>query len=92
MLYLSIVIPILEAVVQICSVKQVFLAVNYYHKALHLGCCSSPRSASVHLIIRTYFTHLKPLFHFLSPLKTSENFWLSDVFRGYRNGTWVKMG
>ena len=22
-------------------------AVNYYHKALHLGCCSSPRSASV---------------------------------------------
>ena len=23
------------------------LAVNYYHKALHLGCCSCPRSASV---------------------------------------------
>ena len=22
-------------------------AVNYYHKAIHLGCCSSPRSASV---------------------------------------------
>ena len=22
-------------------------AVSYYHKALHLGCCSSPRSASV---------------------------------------------
>ena len=22
-------------------------AVNYYHKVLHLGCCSSPRSASV---------------------------------------------
>ena len=22
------------------------LAVNYYHKALHLGCCSSPRSTS----------------------------------------------
>ena len=21
-------------------------AINYYHKALHLGCCSSPRSAS----------------------------------------------
>ena len=21
-------------------------AVNYYHKAFHLGCCSSPRSAS----------------------------------------------
>ena len=24
-------------------------AVNYYHKALHLGCCSSPRSVSVHI-------------------------------------------
>ena len=24
------------------------LAVNYYHKALHLGCCSSPRSASTY--------------------------------------------
>ena len=23
------------------------VAVNYYHKELHLGCCSSPRSASV---------------------------------------------
>ena len=22
------------------------LTINYYHKALHLGCCSSPRSAS----------------------------------------------
>ena len=22
-------------------------AVNYYHKVLHLGCCSSPRSTSV---------------------------------------------
>ena len=24
--------------------------VNYYHKALHLGCCSSPRSASGYMI------------------------------------------
>ena len=24
--------------------------VNYYHKALHLGCCSSPRSLSVYLM------------------------------------------
>ena len=23
-----------------------YITVNYYHKALHLGCCSSPRSAS----------------------------------------------
>ena len=26
--------------------KQRLKAVNYYHKALHLGCCSSPRPAS----------------------------------------------
>ena len=25
-------------------------AVNYYHKVLHLGCCSSPRSASDSLL------------------------------------------
>ena len=30
-----------------CFVK----AVNYYHKALHLGCCSSPRSASAYKVI-----------------------------------------
>ena len=30
----------------------VIIATNfYYHKALHLGCCSSPRSASVYKII-----------------------------------------
>ena len=27
---------------------------------------------------------------FLYHLKTSENFWLSDDFRGYRNGTWCE--
>ena len=26
-------------------------AVNYYHKVLHLGCCSSPRSASVMAVL-----------------------------------------
>ena len=25
--------------------------VNYYHKELHLGCCSSPRSASVKVLV-----------------------------------------
>ena len=25
-------------------------AVKYYHKVLHLGCCSSPRSVSVHVL------------------------------------------
>ena len=30
-----------------CNIQDgVLPAVNYYHKALHLGCCSSPRSAS----------------------------------------------
>ena len=28
-------------------------AVNYYHKALHLGCCSSPRSTSDNLPLHT---------------------------------------
>ena len=28
-----------------------------------------------------------PMFHFYSPLKTLENFWFSDIFRGYRNRT-----
>ena len=39
-------------------------AVNYYHKALHLGCCSSPRSACVesHLYWGRY-THSGSLFH-----------------------------
>ena len=35
-----------------------------------------------------HFTHLLKPFHatglFLCPLKTSENLWFSDVFRGYR--------
>ena len=29
-------------------------AVNYYHTALHLGCCSSPRSASDYPCISSY--------------------------------------
>ena len=31
-----------------------FPAVNYYHKALHLGCCSSPRSASGCGVVRDW--------------------------------------
>ena len=30
------------------SILDVAVAVNYYHKALHLGCCSSPRSVSAY--------------------------------------------
>ena len=28
------------------KMERFVIIVNYYHKALHLGCCSSPRSAS----------------------------------------------
>ena len=30
----------------LCDNSQRLEAINYYHKALHLGCCSSSRSAS----------------------------------------------
>ena len=30
----------------LCDNSSRLEAINYYHKALHLGCCSSPRSAS----------------------------------------------
>ena len=30
-------------------------------------------------------THFSPMFHFYTSLKTSENLWFSDVFRGYKN-------
>ena len=32
-------------------------AVNYYHKALHLGCCSSPRSASAIIKINFFASY-----------------------------------
>ena len=32
-------------------------------------------------------TLFAPIFHFYTPLKTSENLRFSDVFRGYRNET-----
>ena len=32
-----------------------FVIVNYYHKALPLGCCSSPRSASAYLVKRNIY-------------------------------------
>ena len=31
---------------ELTKAGEMLWAVNYYHKALHLGCCSSPRSAS----------------------------------------------
>ena len=34
-------------------------AVNYYHKAVRLGCCSSPRSAPEYLSTLHYLKHLQ---------------------------------
>ena len=41
----------------LCDNTKRLPAVNYYHKALHLGCYSSPRSASV-----TYFREVSTYF------------------------------
>ena len=35
--------------------------------------------------ISNALTNFSPVSHFYTPLKTSENFWFSDVFKGYRN-------
>ena len=35
--------------------------INYYHKELHLGCCSSPRSASEYLYDRMLSTTMTQL-------------------------------
>ena len=40
------------------------------------------------IIIKPFSTNVPLLY----PLKTSENLWFSDVFRGYRSGTFVKNG
>ena len=40
-------------------------AVNYYHKALHHGCCSSPRSASGLKSILPWENRLKAFFIFM---------------------------
>ena len=37
-------------------------------------------------------THFQTMFHFYTPLKTSENLRFSYVFRGYRSGTLVESG
>ena len=37
------------------------------------------------------FTHFLPMVSFYAPIKISENFWFSDVFREYRK-RWKKVG
>ena len=36
---------------------------------------------------KPFLTHLTPILHFYTPLKTSENQRFCDVFRGYKNET-----
>ena len=49
-------------------------AVNYYHKALHLGCCSSPRSASAFLV-KAKFLFLRDASEYLQVMT-----WSSKIF------------
>ena len=63
-------------------------AVNYYHKALHLGCCSSPRSASVYgtvlslkSIIRHSVIHLENV-DVKSKIISLQCYWVKKVYDG----------
>ena len=51
------------ALVSVVSENISLEAVNYYHKALHLGCCSSPRSASGNDHPRTFLEKLTLALH-----------------------------
>ena len=49
----------LSLVTKMNLLKSCCNTVNYYHKALHLGCCSSPRSASAYphsFLANSYFS------------------------------------
>ena len=66
-----------ESAVRKCSLEGYFeIVVNLRKKVLS--------QSSFHLI-NPFYANVP----FLYPLKTSENLWFSDVFRGYRNGTLV---
>ena len=53
-----------------------FLRTPFFYRALLMAASVNEKKFSLDLF---YATGL-----FLYPLKTSENFWFSDVFRGYR--------
>ena len=40
----------------------------------------------------TRLTHLRPMFYFFTPLKTSENLRFSDMSRGIEMQHWPEMG
>ena len=52
------------------KMERFVIIVNYYHKALHLGCCSSPRSASGNNQ-NHYFCHIFSRTTFLEQLSGS---------------------
>ena len=61
-------------------------AVNYYHKVLHLGCCSSPRSVSDYLEanlkyerIQKFYFELPPKFCTEIPTFLVYFFWISLI-------------
>ena len=56
-------------------------AVNYYHKALHLGCCSSPRSASAY----------NSTVEFRQIFNNFENVKLNNFFSKFKRGNYVKL-
>ena len=48
-----------------CKMERFVIIVNYYHKALHLARCSSPRSASAFALFRNSNTDFNSLGNFV---------------------------
>ena len=59
-------------------------AANYYLKKLHLGCCSSLRSASANFDL-VFLTHLRPMFPCYKPWSTIRKGVYSPL-HNYRGG------
>ena len=47
------------------------------------------RAASIDVDLASSLTHFSPMFHFMPPLKASENLYFSEVFVAYESGTLV---
>ena len=79
-----------------CKICEIFKNTFFYRTppmAAH-GSCSSPiflvsnpLSIQSFADIGMHLTHFLPPISFLYPLKTLENLWYSDVFRGYQKGS-----
>ena len=72
-----------------CEIKEIFKSI-YFEEHLRTTASEVSNSKWMDSTPFVFIFHINP-FHanvpFLCPLKTSENLWFSDVFRGYRNGT-----